>query len=103
MTVRRKSLWRSQNSKRARKFSNKRAAKERKRMERLAAPVVMPKIQATPKPRRAKPLFVVTIRCRDGAHERLAIYDLFDRPRPSPTTAAKKIATVLQHYRPATP
>ena len=103
MKVRRKSLWRSKNDKHARKFANMRAAKERLRLARLAAPVEMPDTSATYQPPRLKPLFVITIRCRDGACERLKIYDGAHGLHPSATATAKKIAVTLLHYRPAKP
>lgn len=56
MKVRRKSLWRKQNSKRVRKFSNMRAAKERKRLARAFAEPVLPDASAVPLPRPAKKL-----------------------------------------------
>lgn len=67
MKVRRKSLWRSANSKRAKFRANQRAAKERKRLERLAAEPVMPDMSHVWTPKALPPLFTVTIRCRDGA------------------------------------
>jgi hypothetical protein len=101
MKVRRKSLHRSANAKRARKFSNMRAAKERKRIARLSAEITLPDIAHLFDPTPVKPLFIVTIRCRDGAVERLRIYHGPHGLSPSPTKAARKIATVLTHYRPA--
>ena len=101
MTVRRKSLWRSQNSKRARKFANMRAAKERKRLARLAAEPTQPEASHAYVPKRTPPLFTIAIRCRDGERVRLAIHEGAHGLVPSATTAAKKIATVLMHYRPA--
>lgn len=98
MTVRRKSLWRSANSKRTRKFSNMRAAKERKRLARLDASAAMP--PPMPRQPRVKPLFVVTIRCRDGEAVRLRIYDGPHGLSPGATTAARRIAAVLANYRP---
>ena len=58
---------------------------------------------ATCKPARRKPFFVVTIRCCDGARERLKIYYNQRGLHPGATAAAKKIAAVLTHYRPAQP
>lgn len=101
MTVRRKSLWRSQNSKRARKFANMRAANERKRLARLAAEPTQPDTSHTYVPKRTPPLFTVTIRCRDGERVRLAIREGAHGLKPCANTAAKKIAAVLMHYRPA--
>ena len=101
MKVRRKSLWRSRNVKRTRKFANMRAAKEPTRPARLAADPVMPDMAHVYRPKALAPLFVVTIRCRDGAVERLRIHEGNHGLFPSATTAAKKIAAVLMHYRPA--
>lgn len=101
MKVRRKSLWRSQNAKHARKFANMRAAKERLRLARLAAPVEMPDTSATYQPRRLKPLFVITIRCRDGERVRLLVREGPHGLLPSATTVARKVAALLTHYRPA--
>lgn len=100
MKVRRKSLWRSENSKRARKFSNMRAAKERKRFAGAFAEPVLPDASAVPLPKRAKPLFVVTVRCRDGEAVRLPVHEGLFGLMPSATAAARKIAAVLTHYRP---
>lgn len=100
MKVRRKSLHRSTNAKRAKKFANMRAAKECKRMARLTAPVEMPDTSRAYQPPRLKPLFVVTIRCCDGAFERVRIYDGLFGLSPSATAVAKKVAAVLANYRP---
>lgn len=100
MTVRRKSLWRSQNSKRARKFANMRAAKKRKRLARNEAEPTLSDTSHTYVPRRVSPLFTITIRCRDGAVERLRIYEGPFGLSVSPTLAGRKIAAVLGNYRP---
>lgn len=102
MTVRRKSLWRSQNVKLAIKRRNQRAAKERLRLARAAMPDVMPDASRAPKFLRPKPLFVVTVRCRDGESVRLSIYENpWGALTPSATAASRKIAAILKHYRPA--
>lgn len=115
MKVRRKSLHRSTNAKRAKKFANMRAAKERKRLARLASPppALCPMCEAHGAGpcrdcdgdyaaiRAARPLFVITIRCRDGACERLKIYDGPFGIHPSATAASRKVAAVLANYRPA--
>jgi hypothetical protein len=101
MKVRRKSLWRSQTNTSVRKFANMRAAKERKRLARLSAEVARPDLSHVPRPRRPIPLFVVTIRCRDGESVALRVHDFPERLLPSPTAVAKKVAAVLTHYRPA--
>ena len=101
MKVRRKSLHRSVNAKRAKKFAAMRAAKERKRLARLSAEPTMPDTAHAYDPAPRAPLFVITIRCHDGERVRLPIHHGLDGLRPSATLAAKKIAAVLTHYRPA--
>lgn len=104
MKVRRKSLHRSANAKRAKKFATMRAAKERKRLERLALAASLPDMRACYVPPRSKPLFVITIRCvPDGVVERLRIYEgvLGAGLTPSATCVGRKIAAVIAHYRPA--
>lgn len=101
MRVRRKSLHRSTNAKRAKKFAAMRAAKERKRLARLDAPVQMPDTSHAYQPLRLKPLFVITVRCRDGATERLRIYEGPAGLHPAATLAGRKVAAVLANYRPA--
>jgi len=101
MKVRRKSLWRSKNAKQSRKFANMRAAKERLRLARLTAPSQLPDSSATYHPAPLKPLFVVTIRCRDGERVRLLVREGAHGLIPSPTAVARKVAALLTHYRPA--
>jgi len=117
MKVRRKSLHRSTNAKRAKKFANMRAAKERKRLERLAepTPALCPMCEAhgagpcsvcdraaSYQPAPIKPLFVITIRCtRDGVSAKLLIHHTSRGLRPSATMAGRKIATLLANYWPA--
>lgn len=102
MKVRRKSLWRSQNNKLAIKRRNQRAAKERLRLERAARPEPMRDSTAARKPARPRPLFIITITCRDGATERLRIYEnLWGGLNLSATRAGRQIAAVVRHYRPA--
>lgn len=102
MKVRRKSLHRSANAKRAKKMAAMRAAKERKRLVRLAAEPTLPDTAHTYRPPPLAPLFVVTIRCRDGERVQLRLFEnLHGRGlTPSATLAARKIAAVLTHYRP---
>lgn len=101
MKVRRKSLWRSQNNKLAIKRRNQRAAKERLRLARAAMPVAMPDTSHTPKVARLKPLFVVTVRCRDGESVKIKLYENpWDGLSPSATSAAQKVAMILKKYRP---
>jgi len=99
MKIRRKSLWRSKNcglSSRARKFENMRSAKQRKRIDRASdtmADSILPCTAA---------LFTVSIRCRDGHSVSIRIHE-----HPcggltiSPTRAGRKVAAVIQYYRPA--
>lgn len=101
MKVRRKSLWRSQNNKLAIKRRNQRAAKERLRLARVAREAPMPETSAAWKGKASAPLFVVTIRCRDGESVRLAVHELPWGLSVSPTLAGRKVAAVLQNYRPA--
>lgn len=100
MKVRRKSLWRSQNNKHARKRANQRAAKERIRLERLARDEPMPDVSGTFVPKRLAPLFVVSIRCRDGERVTLPVHEIPGGLSVSPTAAGRKVAAVLKHYRP---
>lgn len=101
MKVRRKSLWRSQNTKRARKFANMRAAKEHKRLARVAAEVIPLRAPACPRPPTPKPLFVITVRCRDGESVRLKIREGMHGLMPSASLAGRKIAAIVANYRPA--
>lgn len=98
--VRRKSLWRSKNSKADRKFANMRAAKERKRMAAAFAEPEMPDASHVIDPEPAKPLFVVTIRCSDGESVRLKLFDGPFGLFPPATLAQRKIGCVLKNYRP---
>lgn len=101
MKVRRKSLWRSQNNTLAIKRKNQRAAKERLRLARAAMPDTMPDTSHAPKVDRVKPLFVVTVRCRDGESVKIKLYENpWGGLSPSATSAAQKIATILKKYRP---
>lgn len=101
MKVRRKSLHRSTNAKRAKKFAAMRAAKERKRVARLSAEPTMPDMSHVYHPTPRAPLFVISIRCRDGAIERLNVFDCAQGLRPAATLAGRKVAAVLSNYRPA--
>ena len=101
MKVRRKSLHRSANAKRAKKFAAMRAAKERQRVARLSVEPTLPNTAHTYQPPKLAPLFVITIRCCDGESARLRIYHGPHGLFPSPTKAARKLAAVLSHYRPA--
>lgn len=101
MKVRRKSLWRSQNNKLAIKRRNQRAAKERKRAARAGRAEVMPALAHAARVKPARPLFVVTIRCRDGASVKLRVHEVPWGLSVAPTLAGRKVASVLRHYRPA--
>lgn len=82
------------------KFANMRAAKERKRIDRLALPDVMPDLSHVPQPKKLSPLFVVTIRCRDGERVRIPIHETPWGLSVSATAVSKRVATVLREYRP---
>ena len=121
MKVRRKSLHRSANAKRAKKFAAMRAAKERLRQERATAPLMCPMCKihgggpclqcdhlnrrrgktTVDTVRAARPLFVITIRCRDGAVERVRVHEGLHGLHPAATTVGRQIAAVLGNYRPA--
>lgn len=47
------------------------------------------------------PLFVITIRCRDGSVERVPVHEGPHGLLPAPTKVGRQIAAVLTHYRPA--
>ncbi len=90
---------------RAKKFANMRAAKERLRMERAFAEPLMPDLShcedicaAMP---RIKPLFIITITCSDGESVKLRLHDGPHGLMPSATSALRRIGAVLKHYRPA--
>jgi hypothetical protein len=102
MTERRKRRWAAQNRKRA----NQRAAKERLRLARIearAAAVEAAREENAHQVRkpRAAPLFRITIRCRDGERVSLAVHEGPWELLPSATAAARQVAAVLRHYRPA--
>jgi hypothetical protein len=101
MGVRRKSLWRSANNKRAKMFARKRAAKERKRLARVAREEPWPDVSHVARPASTPPLFIVTIRCRDGASCSMRIHETPHGLTISPTLAGRKVACVLANYRPA--
>ena len=100
MKVRRKSLWRSKNAKHYRYRANQRAAKERKRLERVAREETMPDTSGCYVHAKDKPLFTITIRCRDGELVKLRISDGYFGLFPSVTKAVEKIRCVLTNYRP---
>lgn len=105
MKVRRKSLWRRKNARRARelkKLASWRAAKERKRLARVAREEPAPDLSHVSSLRGAKPLFIVTISCSDGERVKMRIYDRGPRGLSvCPTRAGRKVACVLANYRPA--
>lgn len=102
MKVMRKSLHRSANAKRARKFANMRAAKERKRLARVAREEPLPDLSHCPPMPQGKPSgFRVSITCIDDG-ERVS----FVAARGpfgltvSPSLAGRKVAAVLANYTP---
>lgn len=103
MKVRRKSLHRSANLKRYRKFRNMRAAKERKRLERAFREEPMPDTSHCYVPPKSKPSgFRITITCLDDG-ERVSITTLrgpFGLTH-SATNIARRVACILIHYVPA--
>jgi hypothetical protein len=104
MKVRRKSLWRSQNNKLALKRRNQRAAKERKRLARVAREEPAPDLSHVPLPPLAKTGFRVTITCLDDGQR--VSFTAWRGPfglTLSPTRAGRKVAAVLAHYVPACP
>jgi len=100
MKVRQKSHWRSANNKRAKMFARMRAAKERKRLERAFRDEPAPDLSHVFTPPSPTPLFVVSIRCRDGERVSLLIHELPHGLSVSPTLAGRKVAAVLANYRP---
>jgi len=102
MKVVHKSLWRSANAKRARKFSNMRAAKERKRLERVAREEPMPDLSHVVIPKCKPSGFRVTIKCLDDGE----CVSFVSHRTPwglsiSPTKAGKKLACVMKEYQAA--
>jgi hypothetical protein len=99
MKVRRKSRWRSENSKRAKKFANMRAAKERIRIARVARDDVRPDTSHVVLPRLKPSGFRVSITCLDDG-ERVS----FTASRlpwglsVSPTSAGRRVSAVLANY-----
>ena len=104
MKVRRKSLWRSKNV--ARRFKQRaqmRAAKERKRLARVAREEPMPDTSHVCVHRGKPSGFRVVITCLDDG-ERVqftAARSPWGALLISPTLAGRKVAAVLQHYTPA--
>ncbi len=102
MNVRRKSLHRIANSKRAKFRANQRAAKERLRMERAFSEEPMPDTLHCCLPSTKPSGFRVSITCLDDG-ERVS----FTAARGpfgltiSPTLAGRKIAAVMANYQPA--
>ena len=77
-----------------------RAAKERIRMDRADREEPMPDLSHVTMPRHAAPLFVVSIRCRDGQRVTLPISETPHGLSISATLAAQKVFHVLSKYRP---
>lgn len=105
MKVRRKSLWRSKNTStaRARQFANMRAAKERKRLERVSREEPMPDTSGCYVPQVKPSGFRITITCLDDG-ERVS-FKTVRLPwglSISPTKVAQRVAKLLGNYLPAT-
>lgn len=100
MKVRRKSLWRSKNvARHFRKRANQHAAKERKRLERLAMYDPMPDTSHVVMPRPKPSGFRITVECLDdGQRASLTVTRLPWGLSVSPTMAGRKIATILKYY-----
>lgn len=105
MKVRRKSLHRSANCKHAKKRANQRAAKERKRIERMNTPVdysaeIAEATSCLP-PSGNSLRFRVTVEClTDGERVRFITAEGPHGMTISPTLAGRKVAMVIAHYRP---
>lgn len=106
MKVIRKSKWRSENAKRARrKFANMRAAKARKRMEALANPLdPAEELPTTAFDQRqpARSGFRVTVTCLDdGVRSGFVAQRMpWGGLSVSPTIAGRRVATTLLNYLP---
>lgn len=100
--VRRKSLWRSKNCSKAARFAKMRAAKERKRIERLSMPDVTPDASRVKIPKSKPAGFEITIRCLDDG-ERVKFRALrapWGGLTVSPTLAGRKVSAILKNYTP---
>ena len=102
MKVRRKSLWRSKNiMRRFRMRTNQRAAKERKRLERINQNESVPDLSNTFIPKLKPSGFRITVQCLDDG-ERVS-FTSFRNPwgdlTISPTLAGQKVACVLSNYQ----
>lgn len=104
--VRRKSLHRGNNCARTKKRANQRAAKERRRIARALAPddfsaeVARAASCALP-PIGSALRFRITIEClTDGAKASFTTAEGPHGLTVSPSLAARRVAVVLQHYRP---
>lgn len=81
--------------------ANQRVAKERIRLKRAAREEPMPDTSHVRIPRPTAALFVVSVRCRDGHSVSLRIHEApWGGLTISPTAVAKKVASVVRHYRP---
>lgn len=102
MRVRRKSLHRRRNAKQAKKRANQRAAKERKRLARLAVEHTLPDTAHGTTIKLKPSGFRIAIECLDDG-ERVS-FTAARGPHGltvSPTMAGRKVATVLKYYVPA--
>jgi len=100
MSVRRKSRWRSQNLRHHKKRANQRAAKERKRLAALAAPMD-PDVPQAAVPRGRPTGFRVTVECLEDGQR--ASFTAARGPfglTISPTLAGRRVTCVLQYYVP---
>lgn len=105
MSIRQKSLWRSKNlTRHFRKRANQRAAKERKRIERVAREEIYPDTSSSFAPSRKPGGFRVTVECLEDG-ERVSFTSRWrpfgnDELSISPTLAGRKVAAILANYRP---
>lgn len=83
--------------------ANQRAAKERRRRERLAREPVPPDIAHIRLPRLKPSGFRITITCLDDGERAsfTAARTPWGKLSVSPTAAGRKVAAVLAHYLPA--
>lgn len=102
MKVRRKSLWRSRNcSKQFKKRANQRAAKERKRIERVMTEPVLPDASHVVEPKPRKSGFRITIECLDDGEK--ASFTTARGPHGlliSATDCGRRVSSVIANYVP---
>lgn len=105
MKIRHKSLWRSKNlTRHFRIRANQRAAKEQKRLERVAREEEYPDTSTTHIPKRNSSGFRITVEClEDGEKVSFSTLRLPIKDFPlsiSPTLAGKKVTMILANYVP---